>query len=73
MPVTNAMSLCAEFEEVSAEGLAEALQRRQGVQGFLDIHLSTGLKVVICTALAVHWLVCGRKLCLVPSVSDITL
>ena len=31
------------FEEVSAPGLAAALQRRQGIEGFLDIHTSTGL------------------------------
>lgn len=35
----------AGFEEVSASGLAEALQRREGVNGFLDMHTSTGLKV----------------------------
>lgn len=40
--------LYAEFEEVSARGLAEAMQRREGMNGFLDIHTSTGLKVGPC-------------------------
>ena len=39
------LSPFAGFEEVSGAGLASALQRRQGVEGFLDIHTSTGLGV----------------------------
>lgn len=43
--------LCAGFEEVSGRGLAAALQRRQGLEGFLDLHTSTGLKASLCAAL----------------------
>lgn len=39
------MSGIAGFEEASGAGLASALQRRQGVEGFLDVHTSTGLGV----------------------------
>ena len=39
----------AGFEEVSGAGLASALQRRQGVEGFMDIHTSTGLGVTHVT------------------------
>ncbi|KAL0045444.1 hypothetical protein WJX82_006816 [Trebouxia sp. C0006] len=37
------------FEEVSGAGLASALQRRQGVEGFMDVHTSTGLGVTHVT------------------------
>ena len=39
----------AGFEEVSGGGLGSALLRRQGVEGFLDIHTSRGLGVVHVT------------------------
>jgi len=39
----------AGFEEVSGAGLASALQRRQGVEGFMDVHTSTGLGVTHVT------------------------
>ena len=34
---------------MSAPGLAAALRRRQGIEGFLDIHTSTGLGVTHVT------------------------
>ena len=41
--------VAAGFEEVSGAGLANALQRRQGVEGFMDVHTSTGLGVTHVT------------------------
>ncbi|KAL3133773.1 hypothetical protein ABBQ32_008255 [Trebouxia sp. C0010 RCD-2024] len=37
------------FDELSGAGLASALMRRQGIEGFLDIHTSTGLGVTHVT------------------------
>ena len=34
---------------MSGAGLASALQRRQGVEGFMDVHTSTGLGVTHVT------------------------
>lgn len=39
----------AGFDELSGAGLASALMRRQGIEGFLDIHTSTGLGVTHVT------------------------
>ena len=51
---------CTGFGEVSGRGLAAALQRRQGVEGFLDVHTSTGLKACPCAA---HAVLCWAVLC----------
>lgn len=39
----------AGFDELSGAGLASALMRRQGIEGFTDIHTSTGLGVTHVT------------------------
>lgn len=42
-------SIHQRFDELSGVGLATALMRRQGMEGFLDIHTSTGLGVTHVT------------------------